>query len=129
MDTFTGECWTQSEVSAKKYGLNRVSGSHDGGLSTKPGHIHFGGNSGYQAINLVYHFGAAEIVLLGYDMGGTHWFGKHPPQLEKGTPFMNLIPKFWALARDLQLEGVEVINCSRESALQCFVRKDLEAVL
>ena len=64
----------------EKYNLNWVRGSSQRGL----GHdrVHFGGNSGFQAINLAFLWGATRIILLGFDCkavaGKDHWFGQHP---------------------------------------------------
>lgn len=96
--------------------------------------IHQGGNSGYQAINLAYLWGARAIVLLGLDCGAgpdgkEHWFGQHThPKLGKHQPFGMWLAKFPALARDLEIEGVRVINASRRTALDCFERMALEDV-
>lgn len=95
--------------------------------------IHQGGNSGYQAINLAYLFGASVIVLLGFDCspsksGEAHWFGQHGPQLTRQQPFALWQAKFPLLARDLEIEGVRVINASRSTALDCFERMALEDV-
>lgn len=93
--------------------------------------IHQGGNSGYQAINLAYLWGAKQIVLLGLDCspskdGKAHWFGQHGPQLTQRQPFALWQDKFPALAQDLAREGVAVLNASRETALGCFERVKLE---
>ena len=93
--------------------------------------IHQGGNSGYQAINLAYLWGAKQIVLLGLDCspskeGKAHWFGQHGPQLTQRQPFDLWQDKFPALAQDLAREGVPVLNASRETALRCFERVKLE---
>lgn len=89
--------------------------------------IHYNSNSGAQAINLAYLLGASRIILLGYDMGATgntHWFGRHPKGLSTGR-YGNYIPEFTRLAADLSNEGVEVINCTRKTALTQFRRADL----
>lgn len=95
--------------------------------------IHWGGNSGYQAINLAYLWGARRVVLLGYDMqktdGKSHWFGDHPKGLNGNSPYPTWIQKFDRLAADLKSEGVEVINATRETALRCFQRANLEDIL
>ena len=129
-ESFQGECWTQSKPTAECYGLNHIPGAHANGLG--PDRLYFGrpGNSGYQAVNLVYLLGAAEIVLLGYDMGGgSHWFGEHPPELRKNSPYNAWVASFRSLARDLEVEGVTVINCSRRTNLDCVPCKDLEQVV
>jgi hypothetical protein len=90
-----------------------------------------GFNSGYQAIGLAVHFGAARIVLLGYDMGPSadgrsHWFGDHPDG--KASPYPQMIAAFDTLAVALAECGVSVVNCSRRTALTTFQRRTLEDV-
>lgn len=128
---FCGELWTQDNRAAQKYRLNRVQGAHAAGLGRNK--VHWGSNSGYQAINLAYLWGARRIVLLGYDMqktgGQSHWFGDHPQGLNKNSPYAMWVPKFDSLAADLRDEGVEVINATRETALRCFPRMPIEECL
>ncbi len=112
--------------------LKWVEGRHQPGLSPDPAWIHYGQNSGYQALNLAFHLGATRIVLLGYDLqraasGETHWFGNHPdPHV---SAYAAWIPNFRPLARDLKARGVEVINCSPETALDAFPRQSLTEAL
>jgi hypothetical protein len=131
--TFHGERWTQSRVAAGKYRVRHIEGRNRPGLSRDPEVIHTGGNSGYQVMNLAYHFGARRMILLGYDMqrtgGKSHWHGAHPGGLEKASPYNSWVKRFDVLARDLASEGVEVINCSTHTALTCFRRAKLEDVL
>ena len=114
-----------------RYGINRIRGEQLDGLGRDC--IHFGGNSGYQAINLAYLMGASTVTLLGYDMGNTnglsHWHGDHPGHLKKQLPINLWLSKFPALADDLKAEGVRVINASRVTALECFDRLPLELAL
>ncbi len=88
-----------------------------------------------QAVNLAWHLGATRIVLLGYDMQATggklHWHGQHVNKL--GDPSPSLM-RTWASAaasmgRDLVELGVDIINCSRQSAAQGWPRRPLEDVL
>lgn len=94
--------------------------------------IYPNGNSGAQGINLAYLLGAKHIYLLGFDMqwtdGKSHFFGDHPEGLRNRNPVVH-VPKFDKLASDLAGAGVEVINCSRETALYQFRRESLENVL
>lgn len=99
--------------------------------------IHFGGNSGYQAINLAFLFGATRIILLGFDMKKdgekVHFFGNHPYHKRKnegpneGT-MRRWVHNFASLAADLKQEGVEVINATRSTALDCFPKQALEQI-
>lgn len=109
----------------KKYDLRRIDSRFGKGLSDR--YLHYGlnggGNSGYQAINLAYMLGAKTIILLGFDMFGTHFFGKHPPKLDVSSPFKEFIKSFETITE------VEVINCSRQTSLNCFPKKRLKDVL
>jgi hypothetical protein len=125
---FKGELWTQAKKASLEYGLFNVEGDSKPGLGRDK--IHFGGNSGYQAINLAYLFGAVKIVLLGFDMqkasGMVHWHGNHPAAINRDCPVRSFLKNFSALAQDLNAEGVEVINATRDTALECFTRTRLE---
>jgi len=132
--TFTGKLYTQQEkpadiVYAEANGITAIPGAHNNGLGKD--RIHYGSNSGYQAINLAFLMGAKLIYLLGYDMGRTggksHWFGSHPAGLCEGN-YEQLVPRFTKLATDLAREGVEVVNLSRATNLQCFKRSTIEDV-
>lgn len=132
---FSGELWTQDTEAAKRHGLNHVTGRHDraGRLSKEPGVITFGNNSGFQAMNLAYHWGARRLLLLGFDCKkgaqGNHWFGDHKPPLGNYNPYARWLEFFTTLAKDLAAEGVTVLNCSRDTALTCFPRATITEVL
>jgi len=136
--TFSGDLWTQTNASAtsaperafaKEHGINLITGLNKPGLGNT--HIHYGNNSGYQAINLAYLWGFTRIVLLGYNMAGRgqHFFGKHPKELSQMTDYEGLVPLFGPLADDLRAEGIDVINCTENSALACFRKKSVGDVL
>lgn len=93
--------------------------------------IRTGGNSGYQALNLAVLLGASRIILLGYDMRGSHWHGDHPKRLAnpKESDFAAWRARFATTLPDLARAGVEVLNCSRDTALECFARARLEDVI
>lgn len=122
-------CWTQDEQATKKYGLRFIRSESTRGLSRRPGLIRQGKNSAYQAINLAYLAGARRFVLLGVDCKGTHWHGDHPPGLARVLPHKLWLAAFDDLARDLKGEGVEVVNCSPDSALRAFPQRDLAVEL
>lgn len=101
------------------------------GLSTDPEIVHSGDNSGYQAINLALHLGAERIILIGFDMhnhgGKAHWFGNHPKRLATGDKPERFIAKFRTIKPEQY--GLEILNCTRVTALDAFTRHDLEDVL
>lgn len=101
------------------------------GVSMDPTGLRNGRNSGYQAINLAVLLGATRVLLLGYDMQADkardHFFGRHPDHTK--PPFAVCLPRFATLVKPLRALGVEVINCSRKTALTAFPRRPLEEVL
>jgi hypothetical protein len=128
---FQGQIWTQDETTAKENGFNYIKSTPGEGISTDPRVIYQGSNSGFQAINLAYHLGARKIILLGYDMqltnGQNHWFGKHPDGVI--SSYKNWIGYYNRLADDAKTKNLDIINCSRQTALTCFTRQPLEKVL
>jgi hypothetical protein len=114
------------------HGLNLIGHEKGDGIAKAPGCIRDGGNSGYQAVSLAILFGAARIVLLGFDMQATgrrlHWHADHGDGLANPVPqkFKDWSARFAQLAK---LSPVEIINASRETALGCFPRIPLEEAL
>lgn len=106
------------------------------GLDLDPGYLATGNNSGYQAINLACHLGAARILLLGFDCGADptgklHWHGDHPAPLRNpdDTLFAKWRQAFDTLPPALAGIGVEIVNCSRRTTIAAFARADLETTL
>jgi hypothetical protein len=103
-------------------------------LTGEPGTIGWGGNSGFQAINLAVQFGAKKLILVGYDMRldrGLHWHGAHPKSMNNPTP-RNV--ERWCRAVDstapiLAQMGIPAINCSPVSMLTAFPKMSLAEAL
>lgn len=78
-------------------------------------------------------FGAARIVLLGYDMqrtgGRKHWHADHPDRMGNGIMHSKWAERFDRLALKLDALGVDVINATRETALRKFRRASLAEAL
>lgn len=92
------------------------------------GIISSGTNSGLLGCHVaVSAFKATRILLLGLDLQGSHFFGKHPEPLKntKSARFEVMRKQFaeWPHA------GVEVVNCTSGSSLTCFPFGDLDACL
>lgn len=124
---------SQDEPACARYGLAYAPSRTGQGLCREPWVVNQGLNSGYQALNLAYHFGARQVLLLGFDMqktgGKSHWFGDHPGKLNVPSPYTEFVKRFDLLAKDLEAEGVNVINCSRDTALRCFKRSTIDQEL
>lgn len=99
------------------------------GLSLDPSTVALGRNSVYQAINVAVHLGATRILLLGVDMqdGPRHFFGRHPNN--SGPPVEVCKQRFETMVEPLKKAGVEVLNCSRQTALKAFPCVRLEDAL
>lgn len=104
-------------------------------LFDKPGVIGSGGNSGFQALNIVLQCGANRVLLIGFDMhdrSGLHWYGRNNG-LGRNNPsednFRRWRTAFIAASPELVKRGIEVINASPISDLKCFRRQSVEETL
>jgi hypothetical protein len=102
------------------------------GLELEPTGLRTGYNSGYQAVNLAVHLGAAQIVLLGFDCwtgptGDQNWFGYHP--LHTPSPYPLFLHAFQSVITPLREAGVHVVNASRFTVLSAFPRLSLDEAL
>jgi hypothetical protein len=120
--------WWKQHPDALKFGGRKFcGGEHRGTERLKPEPMFpTGSNSGLQGMRVALMLGATRIILLGLDMRGTHYFGKHPAGLKNSTPadFHRMLRQFQRWKSD-----AEVINCSPGSALTCFKTASLFDVL
>ncbi|WP_376947077.1 hypothetical protein [Azorhizophilus paspali] len=114
------ERWSCTRQAAQRFGVNH-----------HPAHGEY--NSGMRAIQFAIWQGASRILLLGYDCSlanGSHWHGDHErtknPDAKKVAGWHR---QFAQVAAEARATGVEVLNCSRETALICFPRLSLEEAL
>lgn len=130
-----GELWTQDGNAAQRHGLHHIKLERGPGLSHKPDTIRSGGmigNSGAQAINLAFLWGARRLLLIGFDMrdkGPRHFFGDHPKPLLQNCNYSTFVHHMGPMASDLYAAGVEVINCSPQSALPYWKKTTLDKAL
>lgn len=130
---YRGECWTQDLTASRKYGLHHVQSApapeRFSGLSRTPGVVHTGCNGGYQAINLALHFGATRILLVGYDMQGTHFFGEYanPNLRRESRDFARWIECYETIQPADY--GLDILNCTLGSALLHFPFMEIDHAL
>lgn len=114
------ERWTCTQQAARRFGvkLHQAYGPY---------------NSGMRAIQFAIDCGAGRVILLGYDCSvanGTHWHGDHEgtknPDVHKVRAWQQ---QFAMVALHAKARGVEVLNCSQDTALKCFPRADLHESL
>jgi len=97
------------------------------------GVVGWGGNSGFQAVNMVVHFKCRKIILVGFDMTikyGLHW---HDPYNGTENPTHSKTLR-WQRCFDnaaiaLDNLGVKVINCSMKSRLNKYPKMTFENAL
>jgi hypothetical protein len=120
----------------KTFGLQHVDIDRktDGLLSGGCGRVGSGGNSGFQALNLVVQFGAVGILLVGFDMHGegAHWYGRNN-WLNANNPdrwnFIRWKKAFDFAAPELKKRDIDVVNASPNSELNSFRRATIEQAL
>lgn len=124
------ELWTASSTCAKKFNLNHVSLLPGPGWTSRKGYAYSGSLSGFQAIQIAGWHNPSRIILLGYDMqhtgGKTHWHDDHPLGWPNCPKLDAQIEGFSKLAKK---SPVPIINCTRETALQCFTKKELVSIV
>jgi hypothetical protein len=100
-------------------------------LCDLPDHV-CGYDCGTSAINVAFHFGATEIVLLGMDMQGDRWCNgefSHPmPHIptDHHRRHASVLPD---IAKDATRRGIRIVNCSPVSSVTCFETQPLEVFL
>jgi hypothetical protein len=108
----------------------RISSNNIAGVSKVDVKPH--GNSGAGAIAAALFYGAKRVILLGYDCqrtnGQAHWHGDHPAGLGNAGRIEKWPQSFLELSKNITA-SIEVINCSRETALNMWPKQDLEIAL
>lgn len=139
-DGFFGERWTTHEDGPSSgnckdempedWGIRCVRGKASEGFSRDPALIHYGSNSGFQALNFALLRGATKVILVGFDMrvvnGKRHFFGDHPAPLSNSTTYSSFIRHFETAAKHC---AVPIVNATPGSALNCFPKVSLDDAL
>jgi len=141
--------WTTNREAADKYQLNWIAERAGDGLCTEPELIHHGHGSGFSLVSMAHKMGAQQIVLLGYDLqyapdydgrakfagsSPRHFFGdgeypasmQHWPSVQVQDGVHVELCRLYQTVADQGL--VNIINCSPNSALTCFLKVRIEDV-
>lgn len=111
-----------SGFAGRRFGAARFTGVE---IIPPTGAFTHGVNSGLQGMRVAEMLGAKLILLLGFDMRGAHFFGKHPAPLKNTTPERFRVH----LAQFKKWAGCPVINCTPGSALEHFPFGDVRTLL
>jgi hypothetical protein len=121
------------DTRAKRFrGVKVLCNTGDSGLELDPTGLRTGKNSGFQSVGLAVHFGAAKIVLLGFDFrlgpkGQKHCHADHPDK--SAPPFALCLRLFHTIVEPLRALGVTVVNCSPHSSLTAFPQQPIREAL
>lgn len=105
------------------------------GITTQTNLVSWNYNSGAAAMNIAVHTGVKRIILLGFDMKldtgqNQHWHKLYASPIKVVQQSFNKhLIGFPEIKKDLDLLGIEVINCNPNSAIECFKKinfKDLQ---
>lgn len=129
--TFKGQIYTiASKISEPN--INIIQNTGKTGFDTISGRVKHGGNSGYAAINLAYHFGAKRIILMGYDMGFTNKQSHfHDGYISKQseTIYKRFIEPFKQLYDITKQLNIKIYNTNLKSNLPYFEKVKIESFL
>lgn len=121
--------WTTRPESAKKYPwLKYIEERWIPGLSRDKEYIAAHHGTGPQLVNLAYLYGARRMLLIGWDMrhkGQRHYFGEYPPSCHHVTRNLGPDGELSGLIAEMETikpedYGLEIINCTPDSAMKCF---------
>lgn len=127
---FQGEKWTVSHEAKRKFPeFNHIDYKVHSIWSDDKSYLATGGNSGFQAINLADLNDHDYILLLGYDYGYTgdkHFWERH---IKRESRYSNYQDWLKRLEKAAPLIKAKVINCSRQTAIECFERDTIQNAL
>lgn len=114
---------------AAQFGIKVIKGFHNNGFSLRQDKIHYGSNSGYQALNIAFLMGGRKFILVGYNMQRVHYkshfFGEHEG-MNNNSPYNLFLQNFSTIQPPIKNL---VVNCTENSALRCFRKGNLEEEL
>jgi len=130
-DIYKGVSWCGWQDICAELNLQYIRGKDKEGLSLDSRYIHWGDNSGFQVLNLAVLMGCSAFIMVGFNMGvkegeKKHFFGDHPEQCLQQSPWDSFKKSFQYVA-DVQPElAARIVNCTPNTALECFRIGDLE---
>lgn len=129
-------CADLGQYKPRKIKHVKKNSNHFYGISTNPAMVSWNSNSGAAAINVAFHLGAKQIILLGFDMDSSpkqehHWhklYGERTMEVQKKAYKVHL-RSFDAVSQDAKALGLEILNASPTSVISQFKKVKLEDVI
>lgn len=129
------ERWS-SEPSNRQYGCQVWQSEGGSGIAPRESNaFRRGSSSTFMAVGLSIKLGARHIILVGIDCkrgkdGRSHWFGDHDrKRLPNPQPFSLWRDEFDGLAAPAAEMGIDIVNCTIDTAVRKLRRSTLEAEL
>lgn len=94
--------------------------------------IHHGSNSGYMGLQLAVILGYTKLIMIGFDHqhtnGMRHWFGDHDSKIFKvnADHVDKWVDSIDGLVYYMTHKGIDIVNCSNETAIRTIRRSTLE---
>ena len=130
---------TRPELKDRYFGVEYIREEWLPGLSTDPTYIHAHHGSSPQVLNLALHFGIKKMFLVGFDMAyragkPRHHFGEYPLEMQHWTRNLGPNGELVGLIKEYETinpsdYGIEIYNCTPDSALTHFPFMDLEEAI
>ena len=103
------------------------------GIAEKNNAVCWNHNSGAAAISIAAHTGVKRIILIGFDMtmdsdANRHWHFLYGEKV-KPPPYPTHLLGFPVIAKQAKERGIEILNCSTNTAIKSFKIVKLEDVL
>jgi hypothetical protein len=135
---------TRPELKGKYPGLNYIEERWEPGLSRDPSWISAHHGTGPQLVNIAYLYGCTRLLLVGWDM---RYHGKQSrteytrrrylgedPLTRNHWPMTGDQGEFSGLIKEMETikpaeYGIEIINCTPGSAMDCFPFGDLNEAI
>lgn len=118
------------DIDVPRYTLSQGA-AHDFGIKHHKSRISSGYNSGLMALEMAINFGAARVLLLGFDFSvknGTHCHGDHKKTPNPTQAKCDMWKDYAQRLRDAYPDA-EIVNCSRETECNVFPRMSLDAAI
>lgn len=111
--------WWQKHPEAMRFAGRKFTANEISGVERVPGGA-TSWNSGLMALQTAVWIGATRVLLYGFDMRGSHFFGKYENGLANTNDRRRGVHLRQFEAWASRNKDVEVINCTPGSAITCF---------
>lgn len=123
--------WWEEHPQARKFAGRKFTTKTLSGIERhRSNGVGSGSNSGTLGIGVAVHvFNATQVLLLGFDFHGTHFFGRYTNKCSNTTPASRVIHQRQMKTWRMLHPNVDVVNLTEGSELKAFPIRELDAYL